>query len=725
MFKIHVDQAIVVEQVKGQVFVLMSSGEYSPVKVGDDLTIGTILLFTDRSEVLAHVDGTDIWLNQHCKACLSDNKLVHLPLPELDLEPSIAALQAAILSGEDPTKIQKATAAGIEGISSSITDGLVILYDNDQLLATAGFDTAYNPEIRRQDDIPLIILPPDGGEIFNDIYFIEGDLVPITYPVSDSGNVSVEAATLPLDSNTVAFDSSQIDGLLATMSRELSSNDRPIIFNYDIETNQIIGRSDQGIVLTIGLSAELFNGRDANVIMTVTQFLPLDHFSGESNSAPIVINGEQIRLSLPVQIADTNGNLTQAPVNFVAVIEDGKIPRLGIDNGTEFTEQDSDINAPQSVTGDIPIFIGSDEIGVMTFAEQQPSLIGLLSNDVATSFTVSGNKITVIRVDDQSQVLAIEVSTDGQYRVTQYQALNQENALDQTQLSLFLTTTDRDGDTSNVSELVIKINDGIDPILGIDSGTTITEQDKDIATPQTVTGSIPINVGSDQIKAMVFESQQPTLDGLLSNGKPTVYSIEGNKITLQLADAPQTEVLIIEINTSGEYSVTQYQALNQPIETNIDKLTLGVVAIDTDGDKSNVGELNITIVDGPDPILGQDIATTFIETMSPQTFIGQITVDVGSDDIASATFNLEQTTLNGLTSNGQATSYSIVGNKMELFVPAQGASAKQPVLTVVFENDGRYTIEQSQPLDQNFTTNVNNLSLAVTVTDADGDNSNV
>ena len=673
-----------------------------------------------------------IWLNQHCKACLSNNKLVHLPLPELDLEPSIVALQAAILSGEDPTKIQKATAAGVEDIGSSITDGSLILYDNDQLLATAGFDTAYNSEVRQQDDIPLIIFPPGGGEFYNDIYFVEGDLVPISYPVSDSGSVSVEAATLPLDSNTVAFDSLQIDSLLATMSRELSSNDRPIIFSYDIETNQIIGRSDkgisrsdQGIVLTIGLSAELFNGRDANVIMTVTQFLPLDHFSGESNSAPIMINGEQIRLSLPVEIADINGNLTQVPVNFFAVIEDGKIPQLGTDKGTEFTEQDSDLNTLQSVTGDIPIFIGSDEIGVMTFAEQQPSLIGLLSNDVVTSFSVSGNKVTVIRDDDKSQVLAIEVSTDGQYRVTQYQALNQDNALDQTQLSLFLTTTDRDGDTSNVSELVIKINDGIDPILGIDSGTIITEQDKDIASPQIVTGSIPINVGSDQIKAMVFETQQPTLNGLLSNGKPTVYSIEGNKITLQLADAPQTEVLTIEINTSGEYIVTQYQALNQPIETNIDKLTLGVVAIDTDGDKSNVGELNITIVDGPDPILGKDISTSFTETMSPQTFIGQITVDVGSDDIANATFNLEQTTLNDLTSNGQATSYRIIGNEVELFVPAQGSLPKQPVLSVELENDGRYTIEQSQPLDQNFTTNVNNISLAVTVTDADGDNSNV
>ncbi|WP_146151673.1 retention module-containing protein [Photobacterium sp. GB-50] len=737
MFKIYVDQAIVVEQVKGQVFVLMPVGEYFPVKVGDDLAIGTTLLFTDRSEVLVHVDGTNIWLNQHCKACLSNNKLVHLPLPELDLEPSIAALQAAILSGEDPTKIQKATAAGIttagiKDISSSITDGLVILYDNDQLLATAGFNTAYNPEIRRQDDISLPILSPDGGEFYNDVYFVEGDLVPITYPVSASGSVSVEAATLPLDSNTVAFDSLQIDSLLATMNRELSSNDRPIIFSYDIETNQIIGRSDKGIsrsdesiVLTIGLSAELFNGRDANVIMTVTQFLPLDHFAGESNRAPIVINGEQIRLSLPVQIADTNGNLTQTPINFLAVIEDGKIPGLGIDNGTEFTEQDSDITTPQSVTGDIPVFIGSDEIGVMTFAEQQPSLIGLLSNDVATSFAVLGNKITVIRVDDQSPVLAIEVSTNGQYRVTQYQALNQDNALDQTQLSLLLTTTDRDGDISNEGELVIKINDGVDPVLGIDSGTTIIEQDKDIATPQTVLGSIPINVGSDQIKAMFFEPQQPTLDGLLSNSKPTVYRIEGNKIILQLADAPQTEVLTIEINTSGEYSVTQYQALNQPVKTNIDKLTLGVIAIDTDGDKSNVGELNITIVDGPDPILGKDIATSFIETMSPQTFTGQITVDVGSDDIASATFNLEQTTLNGLTSNGQATNYSTVGNKLELFVPAQGSSPKQPVLTVVFEIDGRYTIEQSQPLDQNFTTNVNNLALAVMVTDADGDNSNV
>ncbi len=732
MFRINVDQGIVIEQVKGQVFVLTDNGDYVPVNVGDYFSVGAVLFFADRSEVLVDLDGTNLWLNQHCKACLSDEKLMHIPLPELDLDPNVAALQAAILGGADPTQIQQATAAGPASnpsasgdLSSSITDSTAIPYDNDQILAKAGFDTAYVPASIRQQDTPLIILAPDGGEFDDDIFFVEGDLVPITYPVSDSASVSVAAATLPLDASSVAFETTQLAGLLALMTEQISSSDRSMTFRYDTVSNQIIGSSVQGTVLTIGLVAELTNGRDANVTMTVTQFLPLDHFAGESNNAPIVINGEQIRLSLPVQIADSNGNLVKAPIDFVAVIEDGKIPGLGIDDGTTFTEQDSDITIPQVVTGEIPVLIGSDEIGVMTFAQQQVTLDGLLSNDIATSYSVSGSTITVVRSDNQSLVLTIEINPDGRYTVSQYQALNQENALDQTQLALVLTTTDKDGDVSNVSELIININDGANPELGIDTGTRIIEKDQDIATPQTVAGRIPVDVGSDQIAAMEFESDQPTLAGLLSNDKPTVYVVDGNKITLRLADSPQTDVLTIEINNSGNYTVTQYQALNQPVSTNEDKLAIGVIAIDTDSDKSNVGELNITIVDGPNPVIDTDKGITFTETMAAQTFDGQITVDVGSDDILQANFTAEQITLTGLTSNGQATDFTISGNVLELFVPATGSEPLQPVLTVTLETTGRYSVVQHQPLDQNFDTNVNNLSLDVTVTDADGDTSNV
>ncbi|PSV02738.1 hypothetical protein C0W80_07040 [Photobacterium leiognathi subsp. mandapamensis] len=732
MFRINVDQDIVIEQVKGQVFVLTDNGDYVPVNVGDRFSVGAVLFFADRSEVLVDLDGTNLWLNQHCKACLSDEKLMHIPLPELDLDPNVAALQAAILGGVDPTQIQQATAAGPSSnpsassdLSSSITDSTAIPYDNDQILAKAGFDTAYVPASIRQQDTPLIILAPDGGEFDDDIFFVEGDLVPITYPVSESASVSVTAATLPLDASSVAFETTQLTGLLALMTEQISSSDRSMTFRYDTVSNQIIGTSEQGTVLTIGLVAELTNGRDANVTMTVTQFLPLDHFAGESNNVPIVINGEQIRLSLPVQIADSNGNLVKAPIDFVAVIEDGKIPGLGIDDGTIFTEQDSDITTPQVVTGEIPVLIGSDEIGVMTFDQQQATLDGLLSNDIATSYSVSGSTITVVRSDNQSLVLTIEINTDGRYTVSQYQALNQENALDQTQLALALTTTDKDGDVSNVRELVININDGTNPELGIDTGTRIVEQDQDIATPQTVAGRIPVDVGSDQIAAMAFESEQPTFAGLLSNDKPTVYVVDGNKIILRLADAPQTDVLTIEINNSGDYTVTQYQALNQPVSTNEDKLAIGVIAIDSDGDKSNVGELNITIVDGPNPVIDTDKGITFTETMAAQTFDGQITVDVGSDDILQANFTAEQTTLNGLTSNGQATDFTISGNVLELFVPATGSEPLQPVLTVTLETTGRYSVVQHQPLDQNFDTNVNNLSLDVTVTDADGDTSNV
>ncbi|PHZ58484.1 hypothetical protein CRG86_011025 [Photobacterium leiognathi] len=43
MFRINVDQDIVIEQVKGQVFVLTDNGDYVPVNVGDRFSVGAVL----------------------------------------------------------------------------------------------------------------------------------------------------------------------------------------------------------------------------------------------------------------------------------------------------------------------------------------------------------------------------------------------------------------------------------------------------------------------------------------------------------------------------------------------------------------------------------------------------------------------------------------------------------------------------------------------------------
>ncbi|MCF2217673.1 retention module-containing protein, partial [Photobacterium carnosum] len=63
----------------------------------------------------------------------------------------ISAIQNAILTGQDPTKLFEATAAGNVGLngSSATASFITINYDNDSMLAKAGFDTAYEPSVKK------------------------------------------------------------------------------------------------------------------------------------------------------------------------------------------------------------------------------------------------------------------------------------------------------------------------------------------------------------------------------------------------------------------------------------------------------------------------------------------------------------------------------------------------------------------------------------------------
>lgn len=95
------------------------------------------------------------------------------------LEGDIAALQQAILAGEDPTVDFEAPAAGGNGLSSSIGGYAIIQYDNTSVLARAGFETAYEPlapEVAVEDD--SVIVPPGGGEAIS-LSITEGDLNPL------------------------------------------------------------------------------------------------------------------------------------------------------------------------------------------------------------------------------------------------------------------------------------------------------------------------------------------------------------------------------------------------------------------------------------------------------------------------------------------------------------------------------------------------------------------
>ncbi|HIF9222255.1 TPA: hypothetical protein ACX6QD_003806, partial [Photobacterium damselae] len=277
---------------------------------------------------------------------------------------------------------------------------------------------------------------------------------------------------------------------------------------------------------------------------------------------------------------------------------------------------------------------------------------------------------------------------------------------------------DTDGDPlSHPLDITVRIDDGDIPHFAPGGGAQLTEIGS-------TTGSAGLNVGSDEIAKLIFLSDQPSLQGLLSNGEATYFAVTDNELALKVVGS-DANVLTVTIDKAGTYQVDQFLPLNQPTATDLISLSLQVQATDKDNDQSNIGELVIDILDGNDPVLQDGAQTLITETLATQTVTGQINIIVGSDKIDHANFLLDQASLQGLTSNGHQTDFRVSGNVLTVYIPATATSAEQTVFDVTLTIDGSYSLTQYHPIDQDPTTNLTELSLDVTVTDKDDDTSNV
>ncbi|MEC6817244.1 hypothetical protein VXS05_19760, partial [Photobacterium toruni] len=96
----------------------------------------------------------------------------------------------------------------------------------------------------------------------------------------------------------------------------------------------------------------------------------------------------------------------------------------------------------------------------------------------------------------------------------------------------------------------ITIVDGANPEFGTDSGTTIDETTQ---SGQIITGDVPLDVGSDAIHQLDFNADQPSLQGLTSNGAATTFTVNGNVLTV--VDSHDKPVMVVTIAKDGSYTV--------------------------------------------------------------------------------------------------------------------------------------------------------------------------
>ncbi|KHT62651.1 hypothetical protein RJ45_16225 [Photobacterium gaetbulicola] len=767
----NVAESIEVAVSQGKVFVVQPDGSTQPVGAAENVRLlsGQMLLADSRAQYMVMQNGEPVLVDWPCPTCvlvapsggvdpgleIFPSTWTIQPLGQFPDEDSLAqralseqelvAIQQQLLAGADPSDILAPPAAGTESSVEGANAGFVIIdYDGDAILAEAGFDTRFERGEETAEDESPPLFAASGGET-GAMQLTEADFVPNTYPSESSTQVMVSAGSLPLDPDSFTFDPAQLADLLAELNTEVTASGQPVVFSFDAGSNAIIGTSNGNTVVTFQISAEL-SGRDVTVTVTTLLERPVDHIADGSGGRVTNVD-DALTVLLPLQGADLAGNPLDVPLQVSSAIVDGENPLFGSDEGTVIDEADS---LGVDIEGVVPLDVGSDEISSLVFDAEQPDLENLTSNGFETRVSVNGNQLEL--VDSRGElVLTIAINTDGSYVVNQMQPFDELERAELV-LQLAVTATDFDGDRTDGTVVLISI-DGNSPPGGETGEITFIEPDLqpndypgngqdtfeltpgvDRLDPDTVTidelelanliSELERELGSggDPL-TFTYDDATDVLSGVKPDGEvavtltlTSVQSADGLGITIT-ADLVQLLPLdhLSSGNSGGFVSVNGEQIV----------VTVPIQANDTDGDFLDTpAMLTTTIIDGAIPVFGIDSGAEITDpdnTPSDQvsTAAGAIELDIGSDAIASVVL-VDSTGLAdviaGFTSNGEPVSYQIAQNQLQIF-----NSQNEVILTVTIANDGTYTLEQSDSLDQPIDTNQLVLTVNVRVTDDDGD----
>lgn len=510
----------------------------------------------------------------------------------------------------------------------------------------------------------------------------------------------------PLLADSLVF-SNQSDTLASLNSAGLASDGHPLAFEFADDRTLLgyyPGSNGQRVeVLRAQLLADQ-QGSDVGGRVVVTLTGPLDHQSSDSLS-----------LGLQVSASEIDGDTTSA--NLTLTIDDGRDPALGLDKGISLQE-----GGQQSIDGQLPVTVGSDRLVSLSFEASQPALAGLTSGGKPTSYQVNGNLITLLDADGQ-HILTVTLDLDGKYHLELDGVLDQPVATDSVNLGLQVVGRDFDGDRSNLGTLNITITDGalpqVDPV-----SLTLTE-DSDWQLGQTLGGELAITAGSDPLVSIVFDVNQPGLQGLSSGQQSVTVTVADHLIEGRTPDGEL--VFTLTLGNDGKYSFTLPQPLDQGSADAL--LTAGLTLTDSDGDKVAT-TIRVAVGDGANPTISAVTGTAITEmaqgeaaAVSTMSFV----VTHGSDalDPASLGFDIAtiQRTLTGLTSQGSPVSFSLAADGQLVGITADGREILRAELSLV-EQSGNWSVSARVTLAgelDHLGSDALSLPLAVTLADQDGD----
>ncbi|MBV7598106.1 retention module-containing protein [Aeromonas sp. sia0103] len=541
-----------------------------------------------------------------------------------------------------------------------------------------------------------------------------------------AGNRVIDGAPLIGQSDTLTLSEADLaDGpVSATGSLHTGAGmdgNLQVGFAADQGALQDLGLTSQGSALSYQLSGQTLTATAGGAtVFTLTL--------ANDGSYRIVWNQSldhgQDSLSLPfsLEYRDSDGDLVNANLDIKLVDSTPPDFTLAPITLTEdaFTDQGAVVGQSQFVVSHQADPLLADSVA---FADQAGTLARLNGSDLrsdghALSFEFSGDRLlTGYYLDangNRVDVLKAELSAsqsgsdiEGKVTVSLTGPLDHQGS-DQLSLGLSVCAKEIDGDETR-ADLVVTIDDGIDPSLGLDAGISLQEG----GASQSLDGQLPVHVGSDRLVSLNFEASQPGLDDLTSGGKPTTYQVNGNQITL--LDAGGKTILTVTLDLDGKYHLTLDGVLDQPVNTDSVNLGLQVQGTDFDGDQSNLGTLNIAITDGALPSVDA-VSLNLVEDgdwSAGQTLTGSLNITAGTDPLANISFDASQPGLQGLTSGGAPVLISVSGNSIS------GSVNGQNVFTLTLDQQGHYVFTLNQPLDQGSADS--RLLAGFTLTDSDGD----
>ncbi|MFV7784823.1 retention module-containing protein, partial [Shewanella marisflavi] len=403
-------QDAVVVNLVGELKVKDEQGNIREVKIGDLIQAGEQLIFSPNVKFnLEYEDGSSTTqanlmqdtLNQGETVSNSANQGQDTAIEQLTdtpvaLDDEIAALQAQILAGEDPTLGLPETAAGAgtagnEGGSDFVTLGRT----GDETLAGAGWDTTGIP------------LTPDTS------------VEEVIIPEIQASAPTVSSATFSLFEANLAQGSSP-SALLTTIANSIQTAADAGISSLTINGINIIsgGQFVGPIVINT-----------PNGVLTITGF---DSASGQFiydynfNSAADHTSTDQIQLLFNIELVDNQGAAANGTIT-VNIIDDQPTGLADTNNVTEDT-------AP-TATGDLLI---NDTLGA------DSAQITAVTNNQGTSISLADSNSI------QGQFGLLTVFADGSYT---YQLNNESNtvqslALGEQVIETFnYLLTDSDGDS--------------------------------------------------------------------------------------------------------------------------------------------------------------------------------------------------------------------------------------------------------------------------------------